>query len=1017
MSADYGDAYMRSGWASRFLFDLARCKTIVLVGYSASDAPVRYFLNVLEADRVRFPDIKRVYAFSAYESDSEEVTSSWGTLPVKPLPYCKINSDTDTHDHISLWRDLETLAEFAERPKHFRRKLAHTILAQPVAEASAISRKELGWLFGGRRDLWPDALEAIADPKWFDVFQEEGLWSTEEAAWVIAAWIARDFQDRDRLDCACKWQDCLHRPFTEKIGSRLLHANDLDDIWTRVWRLFCLVEPVVRSSTAHYEMQKRLASRVVLYNDLQEAVRLLAPGLNLRRRSDPAVGGDDGSQPTRVGHIVHAHMAISDRHGAGELVTTLCAFKDRAREILDLTTATLRSALELEAEFEMIDDDHDINDYTVASIEEHSQNKYREGVNFLVRVLAGSLPQATAFDRSHTRGVVHGWKNMPGRIGLRLCLHAMRNAELFDADEAMSTLLGVSDVEFWTIRREIALLLKDRTGAAAPALVSRVEERIRHTGKAYYDHYTVEPGETDWRANLRDAAVWLRLKMLQDSGVLSETGAEELSAIKKRRDYLNREVEDRDFFGTYSSGVCRIEGDPAPIIEAPEYDRLRVAEELAQSPDLDLREGWSAFCRSDPQGAFDSLRNGDVTASNAALWNEFLHGLASGSEESKEVRDNLSIRAVDQLSRVDAQILRPMLSGLSDLIRFGPRQCLPDVDGWLEKLWRLVSEQPESILDLSDDLYDRAINSIAGRLAQALLLEMDARRQQDVASSEALRQLVRSIAGHEGPAGQLGRAVLTHAASFLLSIERKCVNDLLGPRINASDKEGAALRAVLLDVEAVSPEITRLLGKAIQQGVIESEQRDHVAARVVSHILRPAVAEIRADHSVRWGLTASDVAIILRKARPHIRGGALAVLAYWLRSDNGSVEDKWRLIIRPVLEMVWPKEHVFREASLTAHWIDLVVGAGDEFPAALEQLQSYIVPYRGHGSLYSIESSRAPERFPRETLSLIWLVCGPESRGSFYEIPKIIDRLIDADPKIEIDRRLQWLEQHAERFD
>ena len=60
-SADYGDAYMRSGWASRFLFDLARCKVIVLVGYSATDAPVRYFLNVLEADRVRFPDLKPVY--------------------------------------------------------------------------------------------------------------------------------------------------------------------------------------------------------------------------------------------------------------------------------------------------------------------------------------------------------------------------------------------------------------------------------------------------------------------------------------------------------------------------------------------------------------------------------------------------------------------------------------------------------------------------------------------------------------------------------------------------------------------------------------------------------------------------------------------------------------------------------------------------------------------------------------------------------------------------------------------
>ena len=38
-SADYGDAYLRSGWAARFLYDLARTRTIVLVGYSASGAP------------------------------------------------------------------------------------------------------------------------------------------------------------------------------------------------------------------------------------------------------------------------------------------------------------------------------------------------------------------------------------------------------------------------------------------------------------------------------------------------------------------------------------------------------------------------------------------------------------------------------------------------------------------------------------------------------------------------------------------------------------------------------------------------------------------------------------------------------------------------------------------------------------------------------------------------------------------------------------------------------------------
>ena len=1020
MSADYGEAYMRSGWASRFLFDLARCKAIVLVGYSANDAPVRYFLNVLEADRARFPDLKQVYALAAYERDPEEATRSWGTLAVEPLPYCKVNHDCGKHDHSPLWRDLAELADVTERPKHYRQKRARAILERPVAEADAISRKALGWFFDGRDGRWTEALKAITDPKWFKVFEDEGLWSAKEATSVIAAWVARDFQDRERIECACEWQERLGSPFTEEIEKRVLYAESLNEIWTRVWRLFCLVKTVSRSDAACYEMQRRLASGVVLHSDLQKAVSLLAPRLEIGRRGDPEVSENGGSQPTSVGEIVWAHMDTFNRYGVGELIDALLQIQDRAIPILDLATAELRSALELEFELGLIADDYDINDSAVSSIEQHAQNEYGGGVNFLVRVLADSLSQACALDRDYTRGVVEGWKNLPGRIGLRLCLHAMREAELFDADEAMSTLLAASDIDFWTIRCEIALLLKDKAGSASPALVSQVEKRIRESSDAYYDRYPIEPGEPDWRANARDGAVWLRLNMLQDAGVLSQVGAEELSVIKERRDYLNREVKDQDFFGTYSTGFHRITGNPAPIIEAPEYDRLWGAPELAQSPDFDLQEGWTTFCRSDLQGAFDSLCREDVTAVNAVLWNEFLHGLASGSEASKGIRDDLLVRAFDQLSRVDAEILTLMLSGLSDLIRFGQHQHLVDVDGWLERLWKIVSEQPEQPLDLSSDLYDKAINSVAGSLTEVLLREMESKRQQDSTSSDVQLQLVRRIANHEGTAGQLGRAVLTRRVSFLLSVGRDCVIDILGPRISAADEEGAALRAVMLSRVLISPELTQLLGQAIKKGAVESEHSGHQAANAAANVLRPALAEVRKDHSVRWGLTASDVAQILRKARPNIRSGALDVLADWLQSgdEDESVEDNWHRSFAPFFENVWPKEQEFREASLTAYWIRVVVGTGNEFPAALEQLQPYIAPYdRGDGSLRPIASSEdVPENFPRETLRLLWLVCGPKSRGSFYEISTIIDRLIEADPGIEVDRRLQWLAQRAERF-
>lgn len=48
---------------------------------------------------------------------------------------------------------------------------------------------------------------------------------------------------------------------------------------------------------------------------------------------------------------------------------------------------------------------------------------------------------------------------------------------------------------------------------------------------------------------------------------------------------------------------------------------------------------------------------------------------------------------------------------------------------------------------------------------------------------------------------------------------------------------------------------------------------------------------------------------------------------------------------------------------------------------------------------------------------MLWIVCGPRSHGSYFDMATIIDQLIQADSDIEIDRRLQWLEQNTERFD
>ncbi len=150
-SAEYGDAYMRSGWASRFLFDLARCKTIVLVGYSAGDAPVRYFLNILEADRERFPDLRTVYTFDGVDDATDEADARWSTVAVHPITYQKRTEGLPPHG--ALWRDLKLLADLIERPRPTRRRLAEEILSKSYGAASAIELDQIGWLLKGRGDL------------------------------------------------------------------------------------------------------------------------------------------------------------------------------------------------------------------------------------------------------------------------------------------------------------------------------------------------------------------------------------------------------------------------------------------------------------------------------------------------------------------------------------------------------------------------------------------------------------------------------------------------------------------------------------------------------------------------------------------------------------------------------------------------------------------------------------------------------------------------------------------------
>lgn len=1015
-SADYGDAYMRSGWASRFFFDLVRCKTLVLVGYRAGDAPVRYLLNVLEADRDRFPDLRSVYAFDGIDSDATEADARWDSLAVESISYRK--KDDPKKRHKVLWDDLEKLADLVERPKAARRSMAEAILAKPFKETDHTERDKIIWLFNGRSDLWGVAIPTIDDPDWFDFLADNQLWSNEDVAWVLAAWFARDFMDPQRFEIAIKWHN---EKLSDALAKRLMNRDskqEISDFWLRAWRLLIRNVPhqKVDDEIPFYKIKQILTGSVVLRGDVEKAVDLLSPALRFSAKS--LYGTPIPENPERLADLAFVRITGPNDIDSNELIEALLKIP-RHEELLGITTTALRSAIGKMVDAELIGDEYDENDFSVPSIEDHLQNKHRDGVIFLVRLLVKLLPLAAKTDSKVARRYVEEWKTIPGRIGKRLSLHVLRSKELFTTSEALTYVMSLSQVDFWIIRRELALLLRDHASNADDALVRKIEERIISEGDRFFQRYTVEEGQADWRPYARDRDVWLLLNMLAEARAISDIGQKELEEIKVRRKHLDREVEDPDFFASYISGGRTLTGDAEPILQADEGDKLQVARELIQSPDIEKQQGWSVLCNTDPKGAFDVLKGALLELPNTRLWRDLIFALSFGTEEERAEREHIIIDVFQILESADGEFILHILTELTYLYRSAPRGKIANIDDWWTRLFDCAIKSEIEPLEAEQNLYSRAINSPSGRLTETLLVDIEHCYKVKQTIPEAYLNNLTTAATSEGPSGTLARAALVHNAAFLLSVVPEFEATPLVEALSGDDSDSAGLRAVLVTNGSTSLKFFQVFSSQIMRGAREFNGSDREAEIAASKILLPRIFILLGDAAESdIAISEQGVAQVLCEGSSELRVGAAQFMSHWLTEfEDQPVEKNWKEIIGPLHDAVWPRERRFLDCSVSQHFAALAVGAGDAFPEALEQIRPYLVPLAQYGSVHDIEQSKAPDKHPHETLRLLWTLCGPKSDREFYELPKILDCLIEADTSIETDRRFQWLEQHSPRFE
>jgi hypothetical protein len=69
-SRDFARVYLRSGVIGNYIYDLIRRYTVVLIGYSADDPPMRYLMDAIGEDATLFDDMNRPYAITSLSHGS-----------------------------------------------------------------------------------------------------------------------------------------------------------------------------------------------------------------------------------------------------------------------------------------------------------------------------------------------------------------------------------------------------------------------------------------------------------------------------------------------------------------------------------------------------------------------------------------------------------------------------------------------------------------------------------------------------------------------------------------------------------------------------------------------------------------------------------------------------------------------------------------------------------------------------------------------------------------------------------
>ena len=106
---DFGEYYLRRRIIPDLIYDAARLFNIVLVGYSANDPPMKYLLNAVAADGLRFENLRERFVFVGNQQEDLAQMEDWKGRGITPIGYDNSSDHKALHDVLHQWASIANI--------------------------------------------------------------------------------------------------------------------------------------------------------------------------------------------------------------------------------------------------------------------------------------------------------------------------------------------------------------------------------------------------------------------------------------------------------------------------------------------------------------------------------------------------------------------------------------------------------------------------------------------------------------------------------------------------------------------------------------------------------------------------------------------------------------------------------------------------------------------------------------------------------------------------------------------